>query len=72
MKYCKEEGCQQGVEALARSVGLYAKEVTEVNDLNERGNASVGRRLVRWAKPPVGFLKLNYDASFILGSNSGS
>ena len=46
--------------------------VAESLNKQAAASAAVTRRKERWAKPPVGKLKLNCDASFIPGAATGS
>jgi hypothetical protein len=65
----REEGRRRGAEFLFSHISLYAK---EINDMKEGGVGPAPRRPAKWAKPLIGILKLNCDASYILGSGSGS
>ena len=46
--------------------------VAESLNKQAAASAAVTRRKERWAKPPVGKLKLKCDASFIPGAATGS
>lgn len=65
----REEKRGRNAEELARSIRLYANEVSQSS---RQSRPAKQQRQVRWHKPPEGYLKLNCDASFISETKAGS
>ncbi|XP_066373674.1 uncharacterized protein [Miscanthus floridulus] len=65
----REEKRGRSAEELARSIRVYANEVSQTL---RSPRSPKPLRSVRWQKPPEGYLKLNCDASFINETKAGS
>jgi hypothetical protein len=60
----REEGHRRSPETIARAIRLYVGELEATKHPRQRALTS---RTERWVRPLEGILKLNCDASFILG-----
>jgi ribonuclease HI len=67
----REEGKRRSADTLARSIRLYAAEISKAQGEEK---LRLQRPTERWSRPPVGMLKMNCDASFKAEaeSNTGS
>ena len=59
----REEGRRRPAEIVVRAIKIYVGEMNDPPQMQQRAQV---QRVVSWARPPEGHLKLNCDASFIL------
>jgi hypothetical protein len=67
--YEGEEGRRRSADTLARSIRLYAAEISKQQ---EKESPSTERPKPQWSRPPEGTVKLNCDASFKADSKTGT
>lgn len=65
----REEGRQRNADTLARSIRLYAAKISKTQG---GGKMRTETSKEKWSRRPEGVLKLNYDASYLANSNTGS
>jgi hypothetical protein len=65
----REQGRRRSADTLARSIRLYAAEISKQQ---EKESSSSVRSKQQWSRPPEGIVKLNCDASFKADSKTGS
>jgi ribonuclease HI len=68
----REEGRRRDAQFIAQCIKSYADENVSALEGNSGAVSRLPNHSQKWSKPPPGFLKLNYDASFIPSSLSGS
>jgi len=65
----REEGRRRSADTLARSIRLYAAEISKQQ---EKKSSSSVKSKQQWSRPLEGIVKLNCDASFKADSKTGS